>query len=151
MALRSRSRFALRLPLLRFPTHSSSRFFDPDPAPQASAQQGASVASDGHFVVVGAPLDDIDGYDVGLVKVYHAATGALLHTLANHRPTQSDYFGNAVAISGSRVVVGARATVPDVEGEMIVGWERLELSTNALKGRCSTIELPTLPEKEGGN
>ena len=58
-------------------------FFDPDTAPQAGAQQGASVASDGDFVVVGAPLDDIDGYDVGLVKVYHAVTGALLHTLAN--------------------------------------------------------------------
>ena len=25
----------------------------------------------------------------------------------------------------------------------VVGWERLELSTNGLKGRCSTIELPT--------
>ena len=24
-----------------------------------------------------------------------------------------------------------------------VGWEGLEPSTNALKGRCSTIELPT--------
>jgi hypothetical protein len=28
-----------------------------------------------------------------------------------------------------------------------VGWARLELATNALKGRCSTIELPT-PGKE---
>lgn len=25
----------------------------------------------------------------------------------------------------------------------IVGWDGLEPSTNALKGRCSTIELPT--------
>ena len=28
-------------------------------------------------------------------------------------------------------------------GEGGVGWEGLEPSTNALKGRCSTIELPT--------
>ena len=27
-----------------------------------------------------------------------------------------------------------------------VGWEGLEPSTNALKGRCSTIELPTRAE-----
>ena len=27
-----------------------------------------------------------------------------------------------------------------------VGWEGLEPSTNALKGRCSTIELPTRRE-----
>ncbi len=26
---------------------------------------------------------------------------------------------------------------------VMVGWEGLEPSTNALKGRCSTIELPT--------
>src|SRR4030095_8295803 len=32
-----------------------------------------------------------------------------------------------------------------------VGWARLELATNALKGRCSTIELPTrLPSRRGG-
>ena len=81
--------------------------FDPNAAPQDGAQQGASVASDGDFVVVGAPLDDLKGYDCGVVKVYHAATGALLHTLINPRPTQSDNFGKAVAISGSRVLVGA--------------------------------------------
>ena len=32
---------------------------------------------------------------------------------------------------------------PDLEGFVVVGWEGLEPSTNALKGRCSTIELPT--------
>ena len=32
-------------------------------------------------------------------------------------------------------------------GEREVGRARLELATNALKGRCSTIELPTLPQK----
>jgi hypothetical protein len=90
-------------------------FFDPDTALQPGARQGASVASDGDFVVVGAPLDDLDGYDDGVVKVYHAATGALLHTLTNPRPTQSDLFGDAVAISGSRVVVGARGS--DIGGE----------------------------------
>ena len=31
--------------------------------------------------------------------------------------------------------------------EREVGRARLELATNALKGRCSTIELPTLPQK----
>ena len=89
--------------------------FDPDTARQAGAQQGASVASDGDFVVAGAPYDNIDGAWIGLVRVYHAATGALLQTIRNPRPTQSDYFGKAVAISGSRVVVGAPAS--DVGGE----------------------------------
>jgi hypothetical protein len=29
------------------------------------------------------------------------------------------------------------------EGFVVVGWVGLEPTTNALKGRCSTIELPT--------
>ena len=32
---------------------------------------------------------------------------------------------------------------------VLVGWEGLEPSTNALKGRCSTIELPTHPSPRG--
>jgi hypothetical protein len=37
-----------------------------------------------------------------------------------------------------------RSTIHEVpDGEAGVGWEGLEPSTNALKGRCSTIELPT--------
>jgi hypothetical protein len=31
-----------------------------------------------------------------------------------------------------------------------VGWVGLEPTTNALKGRCSTIELPTREEKHSG-
>ena len=33
--------------------------------------------------------------------------------------------------------------MPGFRGKPAVGRARLELATNALKGRCSTIELPT--------
>src|SRR5687768_12183903 len=112
-------------------------FFDPDTARQAGAQQGASVASDGDFVVTGAPYDDIDGYDDGLVKVYHAATGALLHTIRNPSPTLSDNFGKAVAISGPRVVVGAPAS--DFGGE-----ERGRVYIYDLASANATVPVLTL-------
>lgn len=85
-------------------THS---FFDPHPALQSSALQGASVALDGNFAVVGAPADDVGDENSGVVKIYHAVSGALLHTLVNPSPGIHDGFGQAVAISETRVVVGA--------------------------------------------
>jgi hypothetical protein len=80
------------------------------PAPptgvQSGAQLGFSVAVEGSYVVVGAPADDTQATDSGVVKVFDAVSGALLHVLANPNPAVGDRFGLAVAISGTRVVVG---------------------------------------------
>jgi hypothetical protein len=81
--------------------------FDPSTNAQTGAGQGYSVAVDGNIAVVGAPSDDVGGTDSGVVKVYDATTGALLHTLTNPSPAFDDEFGLSVAISGTRVVVGA--------------------------------------------
>ncbi|MEQ1749857.1 MAG: choice-of-anchor D domain-containing protein, partial [Prosthecobacter sp.] len=83
----------------------------PIPAPpggaQALAELGSSVAVDGDYTVVGAPLDDIGGQNAGVVKVFHSTTGTLLFLLPNPSPALNDQFGYSVAISGTRVVVGA--------------------------------------------
>jgi hypothetical protein len=108
--------------------------FDPNAAPQDGAQQGASVASDGDFVVVGAPLDDLKGYDCGVVKVYHAATGALLHTLINPRPTQSDNFGKAVRDFRAGSPVPRRPRPPP-----LAPWKYTSTRTS----RCSGVRVFT--------
>ena len=81
------------------------------PAPPGDAQSGAqlghSVAVEGGLTVVGAYLDDLSGSNSGVVKVFDSVTGALLHVLANPTPAAQDHFGFSVAISGTRVVVGA--------------------------------------------
>jgi hypothetical protein len=80
------------------------------PAPatlQSGAQLGFSVAVSGGYTVVGAPLDDTGGGNSGVVKVFDSTSGALLHVLTNPSPNSGDNFGNAVAIDGTRVVVGA--------------------------------------------
>ena len=81
--------------------------FDPGTAAQFNTQQGSSVAVDGNIAVAGAPTDNVGGYSSGVVKVYDATSGALLHTLTNPAPASDDYFGICVAVSGTRVVVGA--------------------------------------------
>lgn len=79
------------------------------PAPpigvQAEAQFGTSVATDGAFMAVGAPKDR-DSANVGSVKIFDSSSGALLRVLRNPNPGLA-FFGQSVAISGTRVVVGA--------------------------------------------
>ena len=79
----------------------------PPTAMQGGAQLGFSVAVDGSYTVVGAPYNDIGAQDAGVAKVFDTASGALLHVIPNPNPSAGDSFGWSVAISGSRVVVGA--------------------------------------------
>jgi len=78
-----------------------------NPTPGAMDLFGASVAIAGNTVVVGAPLDNINGTDSGVVYIFDSATGNLLQTITNPTPGSSDEFGRSVAIAGSTVVVGA--------------------------------------------
>jgi hypothetical protein len=79
----------------------------PSSGEQMSAQLGFSVAVEGGYTVVGAPNDNVGGADSGIVKVFDSVTGALLLMIPNPSPATADEFGKSVAISGTRVVVGA--------------------------------------------
>jgi hypothetical protein len=81
-----------------------------NPSPASNDHFGAAVAISGTRVVIGASDDDTGALDAGSAYVYDLASGTPtvpLVTLANPTPAQSDSFGNAVAISGTRVIVGA--------------------------------------------
>src|SRR5439155_16755981 len=69
-----------------------------------------SLALSGSRLVVGAPRHDTGASTAGVAYVYDLAssnpTGAVV-TLNNPDPAEGDNFGNSVAISGTRVVVGA--------------------------------------------
>ena len=74
---------------------------------QPEAGLGRSVAVEGAYIIVGAPYDDTGAEDSGVVKVFDSTTGALRFVISNPSPSANDYFGTSVAISGTRVVVGA--------------------------------------------
>jgi hypothetical protein len=79
---------------------------------------GTSVAISGTWVVVGTPCDNVGELDVGSVHVYNLAsvTPAMpVLTLTNPSPAAADFFGFSVAISGTRVVVGAHYDDTDAE------------------------------------
>ncbi len=81
-----------------------------NPTPRTYENFGWSVAVDGTRVVVGSPFDDMAGPNSGSAYVYDltsATPNVPVATLPNPTPAVSDYFGQSVAISGSRVVVGA--------------------------------------------
>ena len=72
---------------------------------------GISVDIDGNNAVVGAYLEDEAGVtNSGKAYIFNVTTGALIHTLDNPNTSSTavtDYFGDAVAISGNYCIVGA--------------------------------------------
>jgi len=83
-----------------------------NPSPVAGDYFGSSVAISGTRVVVGARLDDAGATDAGSAYVYDLSSGTPavpMATLNNPTPAEGDDFGSSVAISGTRVVVGAEA------------------------------------------
>jgi hypothetical protein len=66
----------------------------------------ADINGDGRGdVLVGAPLDDVDGFQSGRVYLFSGATGTLLRGFARGTPATYDFFGAAVA------------AVPDTTGD----------------------------------
>lgn len=81
-----------------------------NPTPAVWDAFGWSVAISGTRVVVGAVADDIGATDAGSAYVFDlASAGPTVPTvtLTNPSPAANDRFGNSVAVSGARVVVGA--------------------------------------------
>jgi len=93
-----------------------SVFGPPSTVVQTGAQLGYSVAMDGNLIVMGAPFDNTGAFHStinapGVAKVFDATTGALLHVLVNPEPQNIANFGKGVAVSGTRVCIGAPSTV----------------------------------------
>jgi hypothetical protein len=84
----------------------------PNPSPRDNERFGSSVAISGTRVVVGQQRDNTGAVGAGSAYVFDlsSATPTVpVATLHNPSPEQNDSFGNSVAISGTRVVVGARS------------------------------------------
>ena len=81
-----------------------------NPQPSLGALFGYTVAISSNRVIAGAPFDDTGATDAGIAYAYdlsRAIPGVPALTLTNPSPAASDNFGRAVAISGTRIIVGA--------------------------------------------
>lgn len=117
-----------------------------NPSPTGFDLFGGSVAISGSLVVVGATGDDTGASDAGVAYVYDLSSGTPavpVVTLTNPNPAASDNFGNAVAISGMRVLIGAyrAGTSANGAGSAYV----YDLSTET-----PTVPVTTLNNPEAG-
>ena len=135
---------AATLPTAAVPPDMLLHSIPPPPtALQSGARLGTSVAVDGDYAVVGAIGDDIGGADSGVVKVFHSTTGELLWLITNPSPAANDQFGYSVAISGTRLAVGA---TQDDTGATDAGSVYVyDLSTGTPTVPVTTLNNP-LPE-----
>ncbi|HJQ83770.1 MAG TPA: hypothetical protein VKA21_06835 [Candidatus Binatia bacterium] len=99
------------------------------------------VASDGTTVVIGSPNEAIGNLgQAGRARLYDAASGALLHTLASPTPVAQGDFGRSVAIVGGLTVVRAyNATGRPQHGYV------LQVFDTATGAWVRTIDVATSP------
>lgn len=77
---------------------------------------GVSVALSHAFAIVGAPKDRDNGIWAGAVYIYDLQSGALVRKLYPDDSKLSQQFGNALAVAGNHLVVGA---LDDDRGQLL--------------------------------
>lgn len=114
------------------------------PNPTAFDLFGASVSVSGDTVAIGTNGDISNGTGEGVVHLFSASTGDLLHTLNDPTPTGRDRFGANVATSGDLVLVGAVGDGTNGNG---VGQAHLfDATTGEL---LLTFDDPTVTGRDG--
>ncbi len=68
---------------------------------------GFNVALSGDLALIASPADDDNGDSSGSVCVFDVTTGQQLRRLTPGDAAADDIFGNAVALSGTRAIIGA--------------------------------------------
>lgn len=80
-----------------------------NPAAANGEQFGLRVAMDGNLVAIAAPFDSAGLTFSGTVYLFNSINGNLLRVIDNPTPGVGDLFGEAIAIDGDRLLVGAFA------------------------------------------
>jgi hypothetical protein len=83
-------------------------FANPNPTAIPRNEFGRTVAVLGSDVLVGARLDDTAGPESGAVYQFDGTTGALVRTYLRPGASGGEYFGSALAVVGSNVLIGAQ-------------------------------------------
>lgn len=79
-----------------------------NPNPAGGDRFGTSVVAVGTNVLIGANRDDAGATDSGAVYLFDGSTGGLLQIFNNPEPDVNEQFGDAIAVLGTNLLVGAR-------------------------------------------
>lgn len=128
------------------PDQLKHSFINPNTSPQGGTRLGSSVAMDGDYTVVGVPGEpNQEGFPAGGgVKVFSSTTGALLFTILGPNKNYEGHIGAAVAISGSRIAVGAPGIQTPYFGAVFI----YDLSSSRPTIPVAVLPNP-LPRSEG--
>jgi hypothetical protein len=111
----------------------------------ATDEFGEAVAIDGNLAVIGAPSwENPSGFSVGAAYVFLRAGATWAEEAQLRLPDASDssFFGDAVAVQGGRVVVGAPSDSTSPEGGAAFLYERIGgVWTEVAELRASDFEL----------
>jgi len=125
------------------PGSATSPLTLPNPTPEAGDEFGVSLAADADYVVVGAYQDNTYASNAGSVYVFDPSNGNLLHTINNPDREGGARFGSAVAVSGTKVLVGAYQADGGVGAAYL-----FDLSTWPTSGQYSKFANPTPASKD---
>lgn len=81
----------------------------PAPFNDPHAGFGRALATDGEWLVVGAPSDSVDAFESGAAHLFHRTEGQwkFARTFVNPTPQVNGHFGASVAVCGTRAAIGA--------------------------------------------
>jgi hypothetical protein len=114
-----------------------------NPEPGEGDQFGESVAVSGTLVAVGTPRDADQSGATYVYDLAGTSPASPIATLNNPTPAQYDRFGDSVAITGQRVVVGA---ISDDSGGVDAGIAYVyDLSSAAPSSPVVTLNNPGAP------
>jgi len=80
-----------------------------NPTPAADDRFGATMASDGTYVLITADGDDVAATNGGAVHVYKAYDNTFVRTITKPGAAYGDAFGNSLAARNGRAVIGCQA------------------------------------------
>jgi outer membrane protein assembly factor BamB len=90
-----------------------------DPVGGANNGFGRSMAVMEDYLLIGAPAEDITGYNSGAVFLFDINTGDLLHTYLDPTPVRNGNFGTSVAFFEGNVLIGECDTSAPITSEGI--------------------------------
>jgi hypothetical protein len=104
-----------------------------NPHPSTIINFGWAVAVEGDHVIVAAPIASVNGVGfVGVVHVYDAVSGALVHTIAGPPGDGSATFGDSLSTADGRLLIGSSSAF--VNGSRMGALYVYDLSTGQLGG-----------------
>ncbi len=116
-----------------------------NPSPSNYARFGEAVAAVGNNIAVAAPNGNGGAVSSGIVFLFHGETGQLLHTFTHPTPSSGIKYGQSVAGSGTRLIIGCPEDDPLGSNSGRVFIYDADPNSGTFGNLLQTVDNPTTP------